>query len=217
MWVALLKVLLFWYCSITASILTTSSRKGAEERPPCLPDTRENISPCCVVLLSLLPNCQRSTAVTSHLEKTGIVYFFIWNWHQVFLRKKLGDSYRNCHARVHASYVVSKLKCCTSKLLEFDFCFPLSGEHGVKHPFFILRIVSKTWLFFDPNAVLKVVQSYKELCMLCLNEMLVWNCTDSLLWKNQFAISNWMYLMLNLVHPTISRSFPVVKQRGPEN
>lgn len=62
----------------------------------------------------------------------------------MFLGKKLGDSYRNCHARVHVSYVVSKLKCCTSKLLEFDFCFPLSGEHGVKSPFFILRIVSKT-------------------------------------------------------------------------
>lgn len=83
--------------------------------------------------------------------------------------------------------------------------------------FFILSIVSKTWLFFDPSAVLKVVQSYKELCMLCLNEMLVWNWTDSLLWKNQFAISNWMYLMLNLAHPTISRLFPVVKQKGPEN
>lgn len=130
------------------------------------------------------------------------------------LKKMLGNSYRNCHATVHASYVVSKLKCCTSKLFEFDFCFTLSGEHGVKFPFFILRIVLKTWLLFDPNVVLKVVQSYKELCMLYLNEMLVWNCTDSLLWKNQFAISKLNVLDAQFSSPNYFMFFPYSKTKG---
>lgn len=71
-----------------------------------------------------------------HLELTSGV--------ENILKKMLGNSYRNYHATIHASYVVSKLKCCTSKLFEFDFCFTLSGGHGVKFPFFILRIVLKT-------------------------------------------------------------------------
>lgn len=69
------------------------------------------------------------------------------------------------------------------------------------------------WLLFDPNVVLKVVQSYKEICIVCLNEMLVWNGTDSLLWKNQFAISKLNVLDAQFSSPNYFTLLPYSKTK----
>lgn len=96
---------------------------------------------------------------------------------------------------------------------EFDFV-SVCLENMVSSAHFLLRIALKTWLLFDPSIVLKVVQSYKELCMLYPNEMLVWNCTDSLLWKNQFAISKLNVLDAQFSSPKYFMFFPYGKTKG---